>query len=170
MHGTVKASCAVLVLLFLSIAPVATARAAETIAAHVVGVHDGDTVTVLTPEQEQLKIRLAEIDAPELDQPFGMSAKKMLSAMIFRKDVFVVKIDIDRYGRTVGRIYQGKADVNLEMVKAGGAWAYRKYLTDKAFIDAENAAKTAKSGLWALQKDQRIAPWEWRKQKRNGAK
>jgi Staphylococcal nuclease homologue len=108
---------------------------------------DGDTVSVLTPQKEQVRVRLAEIDAPEKNQPFGMKAKKMLSDLIFAKDVSVVKIDTDRYGRTVGRIYQGHTDVNLEMVKAGGAWAYTKYQRDPAFRPAEEAERAGKFGL-----------------------
>ena len=143
-----------------------TITRAETITGRVVRVLDGDTVSVLTPQKEEIRVRLAEIDAPEKSQPFGMKAKKMLSDLIFAKDVSVLKIDTDRYGRTVGRIYQGQIDVNLEMVKAGGAWAYTKYLTDPAFRPAEDAARAGKLGLWALPEDQRIPPWQWRKQER----
>jgi endonuclease YncB( thermonuclease family) len=143
---------------------------AQTITGRVVRVLDGDTVSVLTPQKEQIRVRLAEIDAPEKNQPFGMKAKKILSDLIFGKDVSVVKIDTDRYGRTVGRIYQGQTDMNLEMVKAGGAWAYTKYLTDPAFGSAEDAARASRLGLWALQEDQRIPPWEWRKQRRHLAR
>jgi endonuclease YncB( thermonuclease family) len=142
----------------LILLPNIRAGAAETITGSVVRVLDGDTVSVLTPQKEQLRVRLAEIDAPEKNQPFGMKAKKMLSDLIFAKDVSVLKIDTDRYGRTVGRIYQGHTDVNLEMVKAGGAWAYTKYQTDPAFRPAEDAARAGKLGLWALQEDQRMPP------------
>ena len=141
---------------------------AETITGRVVRVLDGDTVSVLTPDKQEVRVRLAEIDAPEKNQPFGMNSKKMLSDLIYARDVSVVKIDTDRYGRTVGRIYQGQTDVSLEMVKAGGAWAYTKYLTDSAIRSAEVAARAGKIGLWALQEDQRIPPWEWRKQERAG--
>lgn len=141
---------------------------AETFTGRVVRVLDGDTVSVLTPEKQEVRVRLAEIDAPEKNQPFGVKARKMLSELIFAEDVFVVKVDTDRYGRTVGRIYHGQTDVNLEMVKAGGAWAYTKYLTDSAFRTAEDAARAGKLGLWALQEDQRTPPWEWRRQERAG--
>ena len=152
----------------LIVLPIGHARAntADRFTGNVVRVIDGDTVAVLTPQKEQIRVRLAEIDAPEKNQPFGMKAKKMLSDLVFAKDVSVVKIDTDRYGRTVGRIYQGQTDVNLEMVKAGGAWAYTKYLTDSAFRTAEGAARASNRGLWALQEDQRIPPWEWRKLER----
>lgn len=153
-------------LLFLCLIALPTIAWSETFTGRVVRVLDGDTVAVLTSQKEQIRVRLAEIDAPEKNQPFGMKAKKMLSDLIFARDVSVVKIDTDRYGRTVGRIYQGQTDVNLEMVKAGGAWAYTKYLTDSAFLPAEDAARASKLGLWALPEDQRIPPWQWRKQER----
>ena len=154
--------------LTVSLGLACAAATAETISGHVVRVLDGDTVSVLTPEKQEVRVRLAEIDAPEKNQPFGMNSKKMLSDLIFGKDVSVVKIDTDFHGRTVGRIYQGQTDVSLEMVKAGGAWAYTKYLTDSAIRAAEVEARTGKRGLWALQEDQRIPPWEWRKEERAG--
>lgn len=128
----------------------------------VISVHDGDTITILDATKHQTKIRLAEIDAPELDQPYGNKSKQMLSDLVFGKDVTVKVQTIDKYGRTVGRIYQSDTDANLTMVKQGGAWAYRKYLTDDTILAAEESAKAAGAGLWGLQDDQRVPPWEWR--------
>ena len=71
----------------------------------VVGVSDGDTFTLLTPDKQQVKVWLSEIDAPEKDQPFGTRSRQALSDLIFSKDVLVVQDDIDRYGRLVGQIY-----------------------------------------------------------------
>ena len=69
----------------------------------VVGVSDGDTFTLLTSDTQQVKIRLAEIDAPESDQPYGNKSKQKLSELILGKDVRVIVQTTDRYGRTVGR-------------------------------------------------------------------
>lgn len=135
---------------------------AEELTGEVIAVQDGDTVTLLGDAHQLTKIRLAEIDAPELKQPYGNASKRMLSALVYRKDVTVVTKTIDKFGRTVGRIYEGDTDVNLAMVKQGGAWAYRKYLTDKTILAAEDHAKAAAAGIWGLQKDQRMPPWEWR--------
>jgi endonuclease YncB( thermonuclease family) len=135
---------------------------AQPITARVIGVHDGDTITVLTPEKRHIKIRLAEIDAPELSQPYGKKAKQLLSLMVFSKDVSITPLTIDKYGRTVARVYHGETDINLAMVRTGAAWAYRKYLTDNSFLDAEAEARKAGAGLWALQPDQIMPPWEWR--------
>jgi endonuclease YncB( thermonuclease family) len=139
-----------------------TGAYAESFTGKVVGVHDGDTVTVLMDNRTQVKIRLAEIDAPELAQPYGNKSKQALSDLVFGQKVTVVKGVIDKYGRTVGRVYQSDIDVNLTMVKQGAAWAYRQYLTDDAILAAEESAKATGAGLWSLQDDQRMPPWEWR--------
>lgn len=134
----------------------------------VVAISDGDTVTLLTPAKETFKIRLAGIDAPEKGQPFGKKSRQLLADLIFDKDVRVVQKDIDKYGRIVGAIYLGDEDINLLMVSRGGAWAYRRYLGpgDTVLIAAEDAARQNRLGLWALQDDQIMPPWEWRRMKR----
>ena len=158
-----------LLILLVSIAvafPAGARPEGETIMARVVGVHDGDTITALTPQMEEIKIRLAEIDAPELGQPFGQKSKQMLSDLVFQKDITVIKTDTDKYGRTVARLYAGDTDVNRTMVKLGGAWAYMAYLNDDSIPEAEQAAKVAKAGLWALQADQIMPPWQWRREQK----
>lgn len=145
---------------FLFCAPVL----AEELTGKVVGIADGDTVTVLTPQMEEIKVRLAGIDAPEKDQPYGQKSKQMLSDLIYNRTVRVEKEDIDKYGRTVGHIYLGNTDINILMISQGGAWAYKQYLgpKDTAFVDAEEAARKDSAGLWALQADQITPPWEFR--------
>ena len=140
------------------------------ITARVVGVHDGDTITVLTPEKRQIKIRFAEIDAPELSQPYGKTAKQLLSRMVFGKEVSITPVTTDRYRRIVARVFQGNRDINLAMVQSGAAWAYRKYLTDPALLEAEARARNARTGLWALQPDQIMPPWTWRHATRRPAR
>jgi endonuclease YncB( thermonuclease family) len=147
------------VLLMLAIAHVAIA--AE-ITGRVVGIADGDTLTVLEDSLRQTKIRLAEIDTPESRQPYGSRAKQALSDLVFGKSVRVVTQDTDRYGRTVGRVYTGALDVNAEMVRQGAAWVYRKYNRDKSLIGLEQDARDARRGLWALPEAERTPPWEWR--------
>lgn len=138
---------------------------AETISGRVVGIADGDTITVLVsvPDQspESHKIRLWGIDAPEKKQPFGQTAKKYLSGLVFDKLVRVEVKDIDRYGRMVGIVFDNETDVNLEMIKAGLAWCYRYYSKDQRYIDAETSARMAKAGLWS--EPNPVAPWDWRR-------
>lgn len=139
-----------------------SAHAESKLSGKVVGVTDGDTITVLTPMREQIKVRLAEIDAPEHDQPFGYASKQFLSAMVFGKEVTLLVQTKDRYHRSIAIVYIGNTDVNLQLVKNGTAWAYRKYLKDPLISKAEDYARSAKLGLWGLQADQIIPPWEWR--------
>ena len=150
--------------LILTVANVATA---SEIGGKVVAVHDGDTLTLLVAGNQQVKVRLGEIDTPELAQPYGSKAKVALSDLVFGREVRVVVQDIDRYGRTVGRVYVGAIDVNAELVKQGAAWVYRQYLHDQSLLPLEAQAQAAKVGLWALQPDQRMPPWDWRRQEKS---
>ena len=129
----------------------------------VVGISDGDTFTLLTSDKQQVKVRLAEIDAPESGQPYGNKSKQALSGLIFGKDVRVVVQTTDRYGRTVGRPYVASLDICAEMVRMGAAWAYRDYLKDKDLLTFESDAKAKKRGVWGLLEAQNMPPWEWRR-------
>ena len=129
----------------------------------VVAIADGDTFTLLTAGKQQVKIRLAEIDAPESGQPYGNKSKQVLSGMIFGKDVRVVVQTTDRYGRTVGRPFVGDLDICAEMVRIGAAWAYRQYLRDGGLLTLESEAKAEKRGLWSTSEAQAVPPWEWRR-------
>ena len=153
-----------LVLVFLTASP---AWGAELLG-RVVGLADGDTLTLLTAERRQVRVRLGEIDTPESRQPYGTRAQQVLSGLVFGKDVRIVVQDTDRYGRTVGRVYTGPQDVNAEMVRQGAAWVYRQYSHDAGLLRVEAEAKAARRGLWALPEAERTAPWEWRAAARNG--
>jgi len=88
-------------------------EAAVTFRARVVGVTDGDTLTVLDENDQQHTIRLAEIDAPERGQPWGARAKQALSSLVFRKNVLLQQTDTDRYGRVVARcLRRGKTSTS----------------------------------------------------------
>lgn len=126
----------------------------------VVGIADGDTLTLLAADRQQVRIRLAEIDTPERGLAWGIRARKALADRVFQKQVRVDVIDIDRYGRTVGRVYLNGRDVNRELVREGHAWVYRQYMTDRSVLDDEATARAADTGLWSLLDP--IPPWEWR--------
>lgn len=136
---------------------------AEQLSGRVVGVHDGDTITVLTADKRSVRTRLVEIDAPESGQPYGMRAKQALSGLVFDKQVIVEVSGIDRYGRTLGRVFRDGLDVNAEMVQRGCAWVYRRYATDETLFVLEEAARAAKRGLWSLPARDQVPPWEWRR-------
>ena len=144
--------------------------AADTLHGRVVGVSDGDTVTILDAANKQTKIRLMGIDAPEKAQAFGARSKQSLSDLVFNKQVTVEFYKQDKYGRTIGKILVNGLDTNLEQIKVGMAWHYKKYqkeqsVDDRSFYaDAEEAARTKKIGLWLDSNP--MPPWDWRKQEK----
>lgn len=136
----------------------------------VVAVTDGDTVRVLTADRREYRVRLSEIDAPESGQPYGRASKAALSRIVFDRTVAIVPVDQDRYGRTVARIRVGALDASVEMLRQGAAWVFLAYNHDKTLIPIEARARASKVGLWALPPTERVAPWEWRRSKRDGAR
>ncbi|MFZ4702871.1 MAG: thermonuclease family protein, partial [Candidatus Methylumidiphilus sp.] len=132
----------------------------EIIRGRVVGVQDGDTLTMLTDSYQQLKIRLAQIDAPESDQDFGQASKQSLASMVFNRTVKVWTETVDANGRIVGTVFVDGKDVNREQVKQGMAWAYRQYLHDLSLLAVEGQARSAKTGLWSLRNP--MPPWAYR--------
>jgi endonuclease YncB( thermonuclease family) len=142
---------------------------AETITGNVVGVADGDTITVLDADKVQHKIRLAGIDAPEKKQAFGNRSKESLSDLVFDKTVNVETEKRDRYGRQVGKVLVNGQDVNLVQVERGMAWFYRQYQREQSPNDrrlyeaAEDAARADKRGLW--RDAEPLPPWEFRHNK-----
>ena len=136
--------------------------------AKVVGVSDGDTFKILYQENQEVKVRLNHIDAPEKGQSFGKSAKKYASDLCFGKEVKIVRQKKkDRYQRIIAEVFVGQTNVNKEMVKAGYAWHFKKYSSDKEYDKIETEARENKQGLW--QDKNPVAPWTWReikKQKR----
>ncbi len=131
----------------------------------IVGVTDGDTVTVLDDQDKvPFRVRVSHIDAPERSQAFGQKAKEKLSELVFQKEAVVRFDKIDQYGRIVGRVFVDNKDASLLMLEAGLAWHYKKYSDDKNYAEAEVQAQKAKLGLW---KDPNpLPPWEFRQQQR----
>lgn len=159
-----KKTCTIFFLLVLVLA--CSAPAANAIIGKVVGVADGDTITVLE-NRIQYKIRLYGIDTPEGHQDFGNRAKQFTADLVFGKTVQVEKMDTDRYGRTVGIVTVGKVCVNEELIKNGLAWVYPKYCNISICGDwyaMEAHARAGKKGLWAHTDP--MPPWEFRRNKR----
>lgn len=154
-------------LLMISLSLLPRVSSAADLVGRVVSVADGDTLTVLTLDKQQDIVRLNGIDAPESGQDFGQAAKRSLSALVFGKDVRVLGSKHDRYGRLVGTVLVDSVDVNLEQIRAGMAWFFRRYATDvpaerrAEYEEAEAAAREAKRGLWAQPRP--VAPWEFRR-------
>lgn len=141
------------------------AASAVTLTGKVVGVADGDTLTVLV-DQQMIHVRLAGIDAPEKGQPFGQVSKKGLSKCAYGNQVEVKSHKTDRYGRTVGKVMVGTIDCGLRQIEQGLAWHYKAYAKEQApedraaYAHAEEAAREARTGLWSEAAP--VAPWQYR--------
>ena len=130
----------------------------------VVRVSDGDTITVQAPNApEPVRVRLAQIDAPEKKQPYGPEAKAALTALLSEHSVTVEYEKTDRYGRIIGQVYADGVDVNRTLVETGMAWVYRDYVHTVAYEHAEEAAREAHRGLWA--NPYPTPPWVYRRTK-----
>jgi endonuclease YncB( thermonuclease family) len=170
--------CALVWLLLVgsSLAPVAATAAATAaareIAGRIVAVADGDTVTLLDEDNRQHKIRLDGIDAPEKSQAFGDRSKQSLSDLVHGRNVRAQCPKTDPYGREVCKILSEGVDVNLEQIRRGMAWHFKRYereqppLDRRAYSAAETEAQAARRGLW--RDAQPMPPWDCRQRKREG--
>ncbi len=148
-----------LVVLFCLASAISYATALHT--GKCVGVTDGDSIFVMIDGREQ-EIRLEGVDCPEFGQAFCKRAKQFTSGLVFGKDVAVQEVTFDNYGRMVGRVYVGQADLSLELVRAGLAWHYKRYSKETRLSDAEVEARRDRRGLWADENP--VAPWAFRHQ------
>lgn len=141
----------------------------EVLTGKVVNVADGDTITILTPKNKQIKVRLAAVDTPEKKQAFGQKARDFTAGIVAGKIVTVEPETIDRYGRTVAMVFFNGTNLNEQIVQQGYGWVYRQYCKG-AFCDdwlnLEKQARDAGMGLWADKNP--VPPWEWRHAKRTG--
>ena len=160
------------ILLFVATLLIAIPSVADILHGRVVGIADGDTVTVLDASNTQWKIRLMGIDAPEKKQAFGQKSKEHLSSLLFNQQVTVEYTKKDKYGRTVGKIVVDGIDANLDQVKAGMAWHYKKYQNEQTpddrvlYAQAEEEARTVHRGLWSDAEP--TPPWNFRKLEKRG--
>lgn len=134
---------------------------AETFTATVIGVSDGDTITVLRNGQ-RLKVRLANIDCPEKTQGFGERAKQFTAEKCFGKKVIVNAENLDRYGRHTGEVtLPDGTSLNKSLVAEGYAWCYQQFCHDASYLVSEHDARDQRIGLWA--ESEQTPPWEFRK-------
>lgn len=148
----------------------AIAASAAQLDGKVIGLSDGDTITVLDITRNQHKVRLAGIDAPEKKQPFGNRSRQHLADLVFQKQVLVEWSKRDRYGRIVGKVLVAGQDVSLKQITAGLAWHYKAYQHEQTsedralYADSEDAARAKRIGLW--QDSAPVAPWNFRSSRR----
>lgn len=162
-------------MLFILLACSLNAALAKEFSAKVIAVFDGDTV-LIKRAGSLIKIRLAEIDAPEVDhtgmgvqppnpqnaQAFGDASRRSLSDMVLGQQVQVNSQTTDKYGRMVAHLGIDGLDVNAEQIRRGMAWEYSNFHSNKALIALQAEARQAQRGLWA--QNNPLPPWTWRKQ------
>jgi micrococcal nuclease len=149
-------------LVILSILILTTACNNQETLYKVVKIKDGDTVELLSPDHQNITVRLAEIDCPEKSQAFGQAAKQFTSNICFGKMVKLIGNQHDRYGRTVAQIeLENGINVNYEIVKNGYAWQYLAYSHNMELAGLEQHARENKLGLW--QDANPTPPWNFRK-------
>lgn len=127
----------------------------------VVGVTDGDTIQLLSSDNQQMTCRVHGIDAPERSQSFGQASKKSLSDLVYRQTVDVEIAGRPSYERQVCRIWLQGMDVGREQIVRGMAWMSRRYTQDPSYDTAESNAKAQQLGLW--RDPAPIAPWDYRR-------
>ncbi|HDX3294585.1 TPA: thermonuclease family protein [Escherichia coli] len=121
---------------------------------------DGDTIEILQ-NKTPVRIRLANIDAPEKKQAYGRWSTDQLKSLIAEQSVRVTYSHNDRYGRIIGRVFTtGGSEANRFMVQSGAAWVYEHYNTDNDLATLQQEARSQKRGLWADPNP--VPPWEWR--------
>lgn len=157
--------------------------------ARAIAVIDGDTLMVLREDGQKLKLRLANIDAPEKSQPFGKQSRLSLQEMVGKKQVQVDSRAVDQYGRIIALVTVDGVDVNRTQVRLGYAWAGASWQrnrrsvpdapegqttgefqageavvvgSERTYISLQHEARQARRGLWVQDSPQ--APWQWRKQ------
>jgi len=161
-----------LIVLVLFVATLAAAAPWKSVAGHVTKIYDGDTITVETNRGDTLRVRLADLDAPELKQAHGRASREALEALL-AQDAGAVTIEYrsrDKYGRALGTVYADGVNANLAQVRNGHAWAWRARgkPTNLAAWNLEQTAREEKRGLWAAQRPQ--APWDYRAMRRSAQK
>lgn len=133
-----------------------------TLKGKVIKVSDGDTITILTADNTQVKIRLSGVDCPESKQDFGTKARQFTASFCFGKTVKVQVIGQDRYNRSLGMVFlvDGQC-LNKELLRAGLAWHYKYFDDSKELAQLEQLARDKKIGIWSMEDP--VAPWDFRK-------
>ncbi len=121
---------------------------------------DGDTLVVDLFGSE-VKVRLAEIDAPESRQEYGSEATALLESFVRGEEIELIEVDRDRYGRVVAHLHGEQGCVNQRLVERGAAWHYEDYSDSAAMAALQAGAKSARLGLWG--REEIVAPWDFRR-------
>lgn len=151
------------VLFFVSFLFLPITGLSDSLSGKVMSVVDADTITLVTPDKQRVKVRLYGIDTPKGEQPQGQNAKRFTFSLVYDKEVEVILYDADQNGRKVGIVLVDDMNANEELIRAGYAWQYREKCTASFcsdWLQLENDAKISGVGLWREKNP--VPPWEWR--------
>jgi micrococcal nuclease len=132
----------------------------QAISGRVVAVHDGDTITVRTSSTTFI-VRIADVDSPEIGQPYSARARDFTSQLVFGRDVQIETRGLDQYNRTIGRVTVDGTDLGDALVHAGLAWVYSRGVPNHSLAESERDARSRHAGLWADPSP--VPPWSWRR-------
>lgn len=121
-------------------------------------IQDGDSFLLETSDSTY-RIRLNGIDCPEINQPFGETARDFINRYL-NDSITVIPIMVDKYGRTIADAFYHDTLINFLLVDYGYAWHYKKYSSDTTLANCEDKARLDGKGLWSDQ--DRVTPWDWR--------
>jgi endonuclease YncB( thermonuclease family) len=138
----------------------------------IVYVEDGDTLTLLDARNQQHRIRLTDLDAPEsakekyqkLGQPYSAVSGRNLSSLAKGRQAQAICYEFDNYARLVCRVTVDRVDVSLAQIRAGYAWANgasKRFVRDARAYEYEQEARQQRRGLWRDAAP--VAPWIWRR-------
>ena len=140
-----------------------SAQPEQQLSGKIIEVYDGDTATLLTADNVKYKVRFFGIDAPEAAQEFGIVSRDALREKILGREVSVMVVSSDVYGRAIGRVMIGSRYINLEMAAEGMAWYYKDYAANEHDLaEAESNARRDRRGLWKDPSPR--PPWEYRRE------
>ena len=126
----------------------------------VVHVDDGDTYKILNQGKLQI-IRLANVDAPELDEYYGSIVKDSVSKLILGCEVTVDPRGKDRYGRTIAEVTVEGMSLDSLLIVKGWAWNYTQFSQNYELAGYEKIVKASGVGMWQCLFN--VPPWIWRK-------
>ncbi|MGV6475908.1 MULTISPECIES: thermonuclease family protein [Azotobacter] len=138
-----------------------TVSAAE-MTCKVIRVQDGDSLTCLSKSKQRIEVQLANIDAPELVQPYGQLAQLQLFHLVYNRNIRLDVLRQTRYGIKLANIYIGERHINAEMVQQGAAWVSNEASDSPQLLSLETEARSLQRGLWGLPLPEIIPPWRWR--------
>lgn len=141
----------------------------QTVTGKVARIIDGDSLRIVSDDDGQdVEVQLEGTDAPEFKQDYGQEATEVLKELIDTdKKIRVTWRTADNYGRILGHVHQDDKHINLEMVRRGASWHYKRYNKEEELAKAEEEARKAKRGLW--KKADPVAPWDWRAKNRDSS-